>query len=285
MKLKKNEKYVNALAYAKGSFVNVREQAKTSSKIMEAPKRYDNGKVTSFGVFTGFYFKKDDGTWYHVHTNKGKRGYCRHDVITVKFNNNNEDLKAQKIINELTDNNLNIRKSLIRTLPLVKNLSASNKLPADKYNTYKNLVNRLVKRENELKSSNLVKIQTGTIKQYNDLMAKWGLESLSIGAAPVIAWVIGAVVAAGVGAGVTAYFLSYHGESKVDLQVSTDLEKALASLDKPTADRVKADLQGQLDNSFNKGYSESKATGFLGDIKKIAIFLLGAVAMDKILNR
>lgn len=291
-----NTQLTGATAYAKGNTANVREYASTTSKILKTVNRLANGKVTAFGQLTGFFGSQPDGTWYYV-TAGAVKGWCRGDVITFSTSKQNTDAQAQTLMNELCNNNMAIRKTLVAQIPVMKALKSAGRLPSKQLQQFKDLSARLLKREQEIKENKGLKAQTGIVTKYNDFMNKYGLSTLSIsgldddddiGALPAAAaWIIAVVVIAGLGAAVYAYFSKYHGESKADLVISSDLEKALSSLDPTTAKKVKDDLEGQVDDAYNKGRTDesNENGGIFGNIKNIAMFgggiLLAKYLLDK----
>ena len=286
MAVKKKSKYIGLLVYSKSSTVNIYKYANSTSQKIATAKRYVNGHKQSFGILTGFYVVKSTGTWFHL-TVDNKKGWVLSSTITTA-KASSSDSSAQNLINDLIKNDIGVRKSLTRSMALMGELQKKNQLPSNLQKKYSQLYARVSNREYKLKNSTLLRVQTGISSTYNKFMDDWGLSFLKIsgiGVVPIVAWIIGGVVVAGLGAGVTAYFLSYHGESKVDLKISTDLEKALATLDPVTASKVKKDLQGQIDDSFSKGYTKGKGSTMFGNLKVLGFLLLGAVAAEKLIPK
>jgi hypothetical protein len=284
--IQKNSSYIGKLVYSKGETVNVRKMGNITSPIIMVAKRMVNNVVASFGVANGFIYNESPNTWFSVALNDGRTGWVRSDVISMSAALSN-DAPAQDLINKLIDSDETILKNLVKSRVIIETARKNKTLTNAHVNTYNALITRHSARQNKIKSSKLLKVQTGVSKAYSDLMTKMGLSSLKIsgvGAVPVIAWVLGAVVITGTSAAVTAAFLGAFKESASDLVVSANLEKALSTLSPQAAQEVKEELQEQIDNAYKEGAASGSGSTMLSNIKTLGLVLLGAFAANKFLN-
>lgn len=299
LKLFKNKDFAGRKVFSKNAQVNL--YSLPGTKAVKAYKRVNSsGKVSFFGTLSSLYVKESYGTFYQIYAVDDKVYWANVNDITIAPA---ADVSAQKLISDLVENDEKILKNLVKSRALIEESRSKKTLTNEVVNKYNSLVQRHAARQNKIKSSKLLKVQTGISRVYNDLMTKLGLNSLKIsgtdrpqwveeiwhgekiGVIPVVAWVIAAVVVAGASAAITAAFLGAFKESASDLVISKELEDLLSKTDPATAQAIKEDLQGQLDKAYSDGRASGSGSTMMGNLKTLGLVLLGAYVGDKLLNK
>jgi len=278
-------KLINRVIVAKASRTNIRQGTSTNTPVLAT---IDRGKV--MGTSTGRYTALDDGNWYEfilVLPAGGGKGFARGDVIKILTESESKSLqqKGKDLVNKLINSDVEIFHVLARCGAILNNFIDKG-INVSKYQkAHQGLYRRLSRRQEKIKASRLVSYNTGfkrgfkktiqALKTY--ISVTYGI---NIGAVPVAAVVISAAIGAGLA--VTAYFVfkADYSESKADLNISNDLERALKSLDPETAGKVIEDLEGQVDTAYTRGKTEGKFTGAFGTLKTLLIFLAGFFVVD-----
>lgn len=286
-----NRDYVNLITTAKSqSGLNYRSGPGTSYKTIGTGAY---GK--SFGRTSGNYYKMSDGIWYQVILN-GIKGYAyvREDVtkLVVPKDTPVSDAESKKLIDALVNNDIQIHESLIRTANLLSTAKAKGAVVSAYEEKYKGLLTRLIRRQDKIKNSKILSWKTGLKKGMDKLvegfktyvLVNWGIYIKGIGAIPIVAIVVGAV--AGAGLSVAAYFAfrPEYDESKTDLKLSKELEDILKKVDPVTAEKIKTDLEKQVDTAYNKGKTAGTFSGMFNVIKPIAFAALGFWGVTKLID-
>lgn len=286
-----NRDYVNLITTAKNQAgLNYRTGPGTSYKTVGTGSY---GK--SFGRTSGNYYKMSDGIWYQVILNGGKGyAYVREDVtkLVVPKDTPVSEAESKKIIDALVNNDIQIHESLIRTANLLSSAKEKGVSISSQEEKYKGLLTRLIRRQEKIKNSKILSWKTGLKKGMDKLvegfktyvLVNWGIYIKGIGAVPIVAVVVGAV--AGAGLSVAAYFAfrPEYDESKTDLKLSKELEDILKKVDPVTAEKIKTDLEKQVDTAYNKGKTAGTFSGMFNVIKPFAFAALGFWGVTKLID-
>ncbi len=289
MAVKRNTKIKGLIAVAKGTGLNIRAGTSTGTRILFTAR----GNQVA-GTCTGQYFKKKDGIWIVLilprEIGNLKLGMVRIDVtrlLSTSESNKIQD-KGKKLLNNLVSNNLEIYDQLTRTGAVLDNFEGRG-IKVSKYKkTWQSLLKRLQDREKKLKNSRLLKTKEKLNTAATKVWQSWKYYVLTtgrifgVGAIPAI--VIGVII--GGGLAVTAYivFKPDYDESKTDLKISVDLDRALKSLDPKTAQAVKENLEKQVDDAFNKGKTQGTFSGMFKMGGTLAVVVLGFVLVKNLMG-
>ena len=273
----------NLSVYSKSGTVNIRQ--------LPGPDKPVIAKLSkNIGRTSGYYTDKTDGRWYQVNINNPdnpllKVGYVRFDVITFAEpqKNTSSSINAQAMMDELVKQEKEIYKTIIKLAPVLLDLQKKGVNVQNEKLVYKQLVNRLAKRNDAVLSSNLVQVTRGKLTGHEKEFAAFRELWNNIGLDP-ITWgiIIGIVVTALVAT--TAYyaFKPNYEESKVDFKLSKNLDTALkAKLTTEEYNQLKAEGKKQIDDAYNSGKKQETVSL----ISKALLFVGGFMAVDKfILN-
>lgn len=274
---------INLVTGPKGDSLNYRSEPTTSAKILVTKQ-----KGTSAGRTTGNYTNMPDGKWYQVVLNPPSNAiaWVRSDVTglwTPTSNSLVSDADATSLVDKLVKADDEIFHSLIRSGVIVatnkqkgKNVSSVEKQIAD-------LTARLNRRQDKIKTSKILKWKTGIKAGYDKAWA-WTKKILGIsgiGAVPVVVVVVAALAGAGLATAAYFAFKPDYDESTVDLKVSKDLEELLNKADPQTAQEIKANLEKQVDDAYNRGKTDGSFGGIFKTVKYLAFFFLGYIVIDK----
>lgn len=281
--------YKGLLVFPKGTSVNVRVKPSTTSAILLIVKA-----EVKAGTATGNYLKMADGKWFQLDTVKGT-GYARQDVI--KFTKPQAtaqptaqtvtDAQANDMVSKLVDSDKLVFESLIRISQLLATAKDKGKDTTAHEAKFKTLTDKLAKRQDAIKNSKVVTWKAGVKKGYDNMINwfKYLYSSISgIGVLPIVAVVVSAVVGAGLAT--TAYFLfkPKYSESQTDLKVSTDLENLLKKADPETAEKIKVDLEQQIDKAYNQGKTDQSFSSVWSIGKYVLIFGAGYFLVTKFVS-
>jgi hypothetical protein len=286
-----NKDYVNLITTAKNQAgLNYRSGPGTSYKNI-GTAAYEK----SFGRTSGNYYKMTDGIWYQVVLNDNKGyAYVRGDVtrLVVPKDTPVTEAEGKKLVDQLVSNDIQVHESLIRSANLLNSVKAKGTNISSYQDKYKGLLTRLIRRQDKIKNSKILSWKTGFKKGMDNLvegfksyvLTHYGLYIQGIGAITLVAIVIGAV--AGAGLSVAAYFAfrPEYDESKTDLKISKELEEVLSKVDPVTAEKIKTDLEKQVDTAYNKGKTAGTFSGMFNIIKPIAFAALGFWGITKLID-
>jgi hypothetical protein len=268
-----NKNSINLIAAPKGDSLNYRSAPNTTASVLHNSK-----KGFSAGRTSGDFYGMPDGIWWAVVLNSnGQTAYVREDVTTfIKPSSNPTitDTQAQGIVNDLVKSDVEIFHALLRCNALITAAKNKNLNVTALQTQYTTLLTRLNARQSKIKTSKLLSYKTGLKKGYESLSEGFvkGMTTpayyggIIYGIGSVAAVVIGAIIGAGLAVGIYYAFKPSYSESQADLKVSSDLEKALSTLTPDEANKVKADLEKQIDDAYNAGSTD----GTFGGIMKIA---------------
>lgn len=288
------------------STANLRSAPGIKSSVLKVIKNTD----TSVGTLTGYYTIDGKYKWYQIYLkdkiNNVFYAYVRSDLVNINAvsvivnnsNTNTEQTERQKLLKTVIDNDILLYKRYLVyaeilkraeqnkiTLPVIK-LPLVN-IPITGQKAFSLLMERYTKRQNEIKSqlafdklNNAVKenVVDSSFKQLASMYSfSHNLRGLGV------AWYIpvAIIVAVGIVASYTLYLLlgKKYTEQKIDLKISDDLNKALATLPPEKKAAVIKDLQDQINNAYGTGNSDGSFSGTLSWIKNIAIFTAGAAVL------
>jgi len=279
-----SSKIKNRVITASASASRIRQDPNTDSRVLQTVK---NGVV--MGTLNGLYANQPDGRWYELYLAKPGgsdiKGYAREDVIKIlsERESANKAKKGQDLIDKLVKTDIEVFHSLARSAALLTGYIDQGVDVSRYQSRHGNLVTRYSERQNKLRTSKILKTQTGFksgLKKTVDAF-KFYIKNFGIFGAPILAVaVIGVTI--GVALSITAYFIfrSDYTESTEDLKITRDLEAALMNLDPDAATRLIIDLEGQVDRAFAKGKTAGKFTGAFGFVKMAAVFVLGFLVID-----
>lgn len=250
----------------KGSSTNVRALQNTTSKIVYTLK------AGSQLIATGGVTSMADGKWYQVTVNSTTHGYVREDVVILL---KPED--SEKIIQLLVKSDQQVFEGLARVSNLLLAAKTKGKNIQAQLDKFSQLGARLSARQNALKSSSLLKVQTGIKKAYTAVVNKmkslisaiFGVGDGGVVSIPLSVVII--VTAAATLATTAALYYTFkpkYDESSTDLKMTTELEKALAMLEPNEAKKLKEDLEKQVDDAYNDG----KKDGSFGGLGSILLY-------------
>ncbi|MCX6257975.1 MAG: hypothetical protein NTW49_08800 [Bacteroidia bacterium] len=284
-----DKKYTNKLAYAKSGTSNVRSLPSQSSELVTAVSGNQAAGRTS-----GAYLAMDDGNWLQVNlyqTINGKSyGYMREDVVRLTDpppdspNDKVDDKEAGSLLENLVKNDNQTYHSMLKSAEMIDRLKKQGKDMSSHETKLNDLTARYSKRQQKLKDSTLIKWQDGLKKGYEWLADKWSRMVDSIGTPILIPIAIGAVVALGLAVTIYYAFKPDYEDSVVDLKVSADLEQALSKVSPEQAQKIKDDLNKQVDDAYNQGKVDQEFSFFGLPMKTLILGGLGIFAAGKILS-
>jgi hypothetical protein len=267
---------INLIAAPKGDSLNYRSAPNTQSKILHTSLKGKSG-----GRTTGDYFTLSDGTWLKVLLNQSElTAYVREDVTSLIKPTTNPtitDAEAQSLIDKLVKSDEETYYTLLRIAAILKQLSKAG-IDISSYTAkYRPLELQFFERQQKMKDSQLLKIQIGIKKVYARLKETFGIGSIT-------GLIVGAIIGVGVAVSIYFAFRPTYNESKVDLKVSSDLEKALSSLNPAAAASVKKDLEKQIDDAYNTGLKDGTFDGLFKILKPLGIGLFAFWGVTKLIN-
>ncbi|MCK9618648.1 MAG: hypothetical protein M0R21_12530 [Lentimicrobiaceae bacterium] len=279
----------NKIVKPKGTSVNIRKEASTDSQVIAVIAQ----EVTA-GRTSGFYENKNDGLWYEINLQEPKSGlnvgFVREDVVKLiesKENTVAQD-NAQQLVNSILKNDLEIFKTLVRCANIIIALDKNNIDTTKHKKVLKYLSYSLGTRQGYLINSGLaVSYKTGYPKAYTDLINGYKkiVESLTgIGIIPVLVIIVVFAIGAATAVGAYYAFRPRYDESKKDLKISNELEKALSTLSPSEAEKVKNELEKQIDNAYNSGKEQGTFSGMFSFIKPLAFALGGFWLITKFVD-
>lgn len=273
---------------------NVRATYKLDSKIIfvakaKTPIGRTSGSVEMIGAT-----ERIEVTFYSPVNGYGS-GWITNSPKYAMLTNPIKDTVTESVANDMLSrliaNNKEITLSLERVRRIVGVAIAQGKKIPDvekKLLNYTTLSIRLRDRNKAIAESSLLsakKTSEGILKEISNSMMKVDLNykfGAYMGGFPVL--IIAAL--AGVGLATAAYFAfkPKYDQSTIDLKISKDLEALLANVDKPTAERIKTDLEKQIDDAYNSGKTDGKFGGTWGTVKTLGLMFLGFFVVDKFLQ-
>lgn len=274
----------NKSVYPKGTSLNVRSSPSiTAAKLITVPAGINIGTVQ--GEWTG----RDEKNfkWYVIKLVKpvnGKTmGSVREDVI--RFDTTSDNYTVPNISDAVPDDSATSAEYISKTEMLVKNVAAIDVIIYKRLiliyyqlkraeslgivltkqkKVFDLLVQKYKIRQKLIKSFEVVKTETPAYPLYKWISDKFGLGVIQIPAAVIIAVFTIATLA-------TAYLLykafapAASGQAD-DLKITGEFQKFFEALPADKQALIKADLNAQLKDAYNKGASDSGMS--IGDIFK-----------------
>jgi hypothetical protein len=277
-----NKKSINLQVSSLSGTLNYRSGPGTTFAVLHSAPE---GK--SMGRTTGNAEKMPDGTWWQVVINgSGEIAWVRQDVTKFSIPKDSPNVDGDKVVQGLIKSDEQLYYSILRASALAQGLESKGQNVAKEKATLHTLLGRLSFRQTKIKESGLVKFQTGFLKKYNALVAK--LKSwLGIGEPVTVTVVVVISAILGAGLAVAAYYVFKpdYDDSKKDLVVSANLEKALSTLAPTEAAAVKIDLEKQIDTAYNQGKTDQSFSSFFSIGKYILIAGIGFVLINKFVKK
>ena len=293
-----SQKHINLVASPSGSNVNVRKEPTTNSTVLyNRSNTATPGTVASAGRTTGDFVKEGSYTWFKIILTKSyggqSWGWVRNDVVKLYKPKTEQisEAKAKSLIDNLVQTDIQVYEQALKIAPLLDSAEKKGANVSKQKNLYKEIVQRLEARQEKMKNSKLLKWQTGIKKGteklkdfFKSFLATqyhiYGTES--IGAIGTI--IISAVIGGGLVVAAYFAFRPDYDESKTDLKMSTELEKALSLLTPIEAAKLQKDLEKQVDTAYNTGKSNERFNVLGGGLKWALIALVVGWGVTKGLN-
>lgn len=272
MKERFSRNKVNLVIYPRGSSLNYREKPTTASRVL-----YNSKKNVSFGRTTGTWVKMSDGIWYQTVLNGvDKIAWVREDVIKLEKPTKDLDkskAEVQSIVNKLVQNDIKVHESLLRSSALIESLKKQGRSFSIYEKQFKELWDRMESRQDAIKNSRAVRWKEGVKNWYNQFtgFVKNIFKRSSVGSVSGASIIIGVVVIALLNGAAWLIFRPKYINSTKDLKISGELESLLNQANPLMAERIKEDLERQIDQAFQTGVSRGEFGGSLKMIKNLAI--------------
>jgi hypothetical protein len=283
--------YSGQVVSPSGSDLNIRTTPSISAKVLTNVK-------AACGKLSGTYFNMTNEPgkeWFQVilykPVNGATYGYVRRDVFKMsKGTTDKATDNAQNLINDFIKSDLEIFKSLAVSARLIQALNAKGIDTSKQVSTLKYLGSNLYLRQKALidAAAMFSKTQKGVPPGYESLQKDFNdiMKGANIGIVPIIVYFI-IVAVISVGSTIAAYYLfkPKYDDSTVDLKTSKELEKALSTLSPEEQERVKADLEKQIDKAYNQGKTDQNLSTSYGWVNTLVFIAAGAYLADKFLSR
>lgn len=286
--------YTNKIVTAVDSVVIVRKTPAFSGKKIVSVK---SGEV--IGRASGTTFNMADGKWICVNLSnpvgEDKYGYVAElykGKPNVKLGDPASSPVAEKSAQELLDNIVETDKAvftkLLNCYKIIVDLKKRNITIPD--NISKNMVAvyiSLSNRQEKLKNIKGTEVKTGKPR---DIDSATNLSNMvanthnvrGIGWIQILVIVIAIIIGAASAAAVYYATKPDYEDSKRDLKISSDLEKALSTLTPRERQNVETDLEKQVDDAYNAGKTKQKLSDiFGGGLLKTGLIVGGAFLIGK----
>lgn len=235
-----------------------------------------NKQKLSFGRATGKAVTAEDRSkWIQLTLYKSVMGATTayvslNEVMLYKPSSNNVStpLDGEKVLHTLIETDQEVSKNLILATAQVSQMKAGSKR-SNAEATITALALKLKARQKHIKESGLVKFQEATTSAMDSIKDFFGLGFVITVPTAIAA---GSLIAVGVGAAIALYFVfkPSYDESKVDLKISKDLSMLLEKEDPVVAQKIKDDIEKQIDDAYNQGNTD----GTFGGITKVIMPLI-----------
>jgi uncharacterized membrane protein len=247
-----------------------------------------NSQRLSFGRATGKTVKADDGSnWYQITLYKSVQGattayVSMNDVLLypVATDSISTPLDGEKVLKDLIVRDQQVSKNLILATAQVSQMKpGTNRTNAERVITA--LAAKLKVRQDHIKESGLVKFQEATTSAMDSIKDFFGIGFIVTVPTAIAA---GSLIAVGVGAAIALYFVfkPSYDESKTDLKISKDLAKLLEKEDPVVAQKIKDDIEKQIDDAYNQGNTDGTFGGMFEIIKPLAYAAVGFYLVTKV---
>lgn len=239
---------------------------------------------TLVGRTSGEYFKMADGDWYVINfyrpINGKTYGYLRSDLFSTTTpapdQNKNAEAQGASLLNSLVDSDQQLFHGLLRNNERISILKASN-VNVSSYESQLNLLTQAYnERQDFIKNSSLVKCSTGFKGSYNWLVNKFTGKN-NVNGIGLVGITIAILSVALIGTSVALFYAlkPKYDTSKANLVQSAELEKALSTLTPAEKESVLADLEKQIDDTYNKGKSDGSSGTLMGTVKILGMVAIG----------
>jgi len=291
MALNTNPDLVNLVILPKNDKLTVRMYPSTNDTTETGGSNiiFTANKGEGVGRTSGQYVLIDGFYWlvvnlyktYTINGIKRNYGYVREDVVDKYIPKDNAVAEANcsSMMHDLITNDKKLYAQLLKLNYLLAAAKSQGKNTASIQTQFNAIKAEYEARQNRIKASKWVEVQEWSDTVLDNIKSFFG-----IGLEPITMTAIGAVLI-GALAMVEVYYLFKpdYETGKANLQVSKNLETALANLTPEQAQAVKNDLEKQIDTAYNQGKTDQKTTdsttGIFGNLKTIAIVALGIVTV------
>lgn len=272
--------YVNKVVYPKIDKINVYRLPSTDSEILLTVK-----KNNPAGRSSGTFLKMTDANYHLINLYKmyAGRNYGYIKEVECYFwtptNNETGNQYGNQLINDLVNNDVKVYQNIAFCASLIDNYKAKEINVSDYEKKLNSIIKTYTNRQNKIKNSTSIKIVkwfTNLFSSGKSLTLKEQLPGAFYG---ISGWAV--PVAAGVVVGIAASVIIYYSfkpdyeDSVKDLKTSDELKKALASLSPQESQKLTSNLEKQIDDAYNQGKTDQSFSGFFGNLKTIAIILVG----------
>lgn len=141
------------------------------------------------------------------------------------------------------------------------------------------------RRDKLARNQYITEIKDGFDKSYIWIKSKWdalvsAVVTLSVGA------IVGVAFVGGIAASIVLYqlFKPDYDTSKKNLKESDDLKKLLAQADPATAAKIRKQLEGQIDDTYNTGKTDQAGTSMVDNLITMAKVGLGVFVGAKVIS-
>lgn len=234
-----------------------------------------NAQKVSFGRATGKAVKADDGSkWLQLTLYKSVMGATTayvslNEVMLFKPDSNNVStpLDGEQVLKTLIETDQEVSKNLILATAQVSQMKPGTKR-TNAERTINALASKLKVRQDHIKDSGLVKFQEATSSAFDSIKDFFGIGFVITVPTAIAA---GSLLAIGAGAAIALYFVfkPSYDESKADLKISNDLAKLLEKEDPVVAQKIKDDIEKQIDDAYNRGNTDGTFGGVFSVVKPL----------------
>lgn len=179
--------------------------------------------------------------------------------------------QTEEMLNELVENDKLTYSNILYGREFADQLQRDSGVTLPWFeNKFNQLVRSYTERQTALKNSTAFKTKNWLDAKTSELM-NW----LGLGAVPIVPIAIGGVV--GVVATVSLYFAfrPKYSESTKDLRISSELKSALDEVSPATQQKIKDNLEKQIDKAFQAGRNQGGISAVMNLIKWVAIAGVG----------
>lgn len=289
-------------AYAKGNSVNVRTSPDVNSPLLINVK-----SGTPAGTVLGEWSGRDERgfKWYAVKLSEPVEGRTtgsvREDVIIIsgtgaaaagsgsgneegaplQTSTQNYQESVSRLVKKIAEIDVIIYK---RLLVIFKQLKDAERLGVDvkaKWKVFEAVLIRYKRRQNILKTTENIKYVVPEYPLFSWITQKFGLGAIQIPAAVIITLVVISTLAIAT-AIQNAFSPEIKGQAE-DLKITGEFKKFFDTLPEDKQKIIKAELQDQLNDAYEKGAKESG--GLMNTLKWVAVGFLGLKILEYINDR
>lgn len=236
---------------------------------------YGDKQQLSFGRATGKTVTANNGSkWIQLTLYKSVMGVTTayvafEDVLLFKPTSDEvpTPLNGEKVLKTLIETDQEVSKNLILATAQVAQMKPGTKR-TNAERTIQALSTKLKTRQEHIKQSGLVRFQEAASSAFDSIKEFFGIGFVVTVPTAIAA---GSLIAVGVGAAIALYFVfkPSYDESKADLKISNDLAKLLEKEDPIVAQKIKDNIEKQIDDAYNQGKTDGTFGGMFSVVKPL----------------